>query len=225
MGNCDISSERVLKKNMLLWFFTLDRVWFFLIVDIFKRKAHTHAGIYYCIIVIVCRESDKDCIMKADTQTWLVKLQSLLPLLGHRNWILITDSAYPFQNSSGIETVFTEQNHLTVLETVFHLIEDSMHVRAEVLLDQELEYVNELDAPGIGQYRTALYSLFENCDVMIEPHEDIIRRIDLAGQTFKVLLLKTTMTIPYTSVFLRLDCAYWNDAAEERLRQRLLQEV
>jgi hypothetical protein len=36
------------------------------------------------------------------------------------------------------------------------------------------------------------------------------------------LIVKTDMTIPYTSVFFELDCGYWNAGAEERLRQAIL---
>jgi hypothetical protein len=33
-----------------------------------------------------------------------------------------------------------------------------------------------------------------------------------------VLVLKTRLTIPYTSVFIRLECGYWSADAEKRLR-------
>jgi hypothetical protein len=36
------------------------------------------------------------------------------------------------------------------------------------------------------------------------------------------LIVKTDMTIPYTSVFFELDCGYWNAEAEQRLRQAML---
>ena len=37
------------------------------------------------------------------SSNWQTKLHQQLPLLGHRNWILIVDSAYPLQVSPGIE--------------------------------------------------------------------------------------------------------------------------
>jgi hypothetical protein len=46
-----------------------------------------------------------------------------------------------------------------------------------------------------------------------------------AGNTFHILILKTTLTVPYTSVFLRLDCKYWSDAAEDQLRQAMKDRV
>ena len=43
---------------------------------------------------------------------WRVKVQQELPLLGHRNWIMIVDSAYPLQVSPGIETIETGMDQL-----------------------------------------------------------------------------------------------------------------
>jgi len=53
------------------------------------------------------------------------------------------------------------------------------------------------------------------------PHEQIISKLDEAGKTFHILVLKTRMTIPYTSVFLRLDCGYWSDDQEKHLREKM----
>jgi len=52
-------------------------------------------------------------------------------------------------------------------------------------------------------------------------HEKIISLLDQAGQTFRVLIVKTNMTLPYTSVFLQLDCGYWSADAEQRLRKAM----
>jgi hypothetical protein len=41
------------------------------------------------------------------------------------------------------------------------------------------------------------------------------------GAAFRVLILKTTLAIPYTSVFVNPDCAYWSADAERRLRASL----
>jgi hypothetical protein len=85
-----------------------------------------------------------------------------------------------------------------------------------VYTDQELKFVDEQDAPGISSYRAWLTQLLGNVSVL--PHEEIISKLDRAGQTFRVLVVKSNMTMPYTSVFFELDCAYWNADAEKRLR-------
>jgi len=53
------------------------------------------------------------------------------------------------------------------------------------------------------------------------PHERIIHELDQCARLFKILVIKTGMTIPYTSVFFELDCGYWNAEAEERVRQAM----
>jgi len=49
----------------------------------------------------------------------------------------------------------------------------------------------------------------------------MIATVAEASQHFHVLVLKTTLTVPYSSVFIRLDCKYWSDDAEKRLRARM----
>jgi len=39
-------------------------------------------------------------------------LNKLLPLMGHRNWIAIVDSAYPLQCCQGIETIVSNKDQL-----------------------------------------------------------------------------------------------------------------
>ena len=53
------------------------------------------------------------------------------------------------------------------------------------------------------------------------PHDEIISKLDHAARMFSILIVKSTMTIPYTSVFIELDCGYWNADAEARLRSRI----
>jgi hypothetical protein len=53
------------------------------------------------------------------------------------------------------------------------------------------------------------------------PHDKLIARVDDASRQFQVLVLKTNMTIPYSSVFLQLNCKYWSDDAEARLRAKM----
>lgn len=52
-----------------------------------------------------------------------------------------------------------------------------------------------------------------------QQHREIIDKLDQDAKSFNVLLLKTDMAIPYTSVFLELDCGYWDSAKEARLRK------
>lgn len=154
-------------------------------------------------------------------QMWKRKVREALPLLGHRNWIVIADAAYPWQTAPGIETIATEDDQLAVVAEVLSALATTTHVKPTIYLDKELDFVAEADAPGITQYRDTLKKQLEGRVVKTEPHEEIIKKLDAAGQTFHVLLLKTRHTQPYTSVFLQLECGYWSEAAEKRLRAAL----
>ena len=152
---------------------------------------------------------------------WQARLNQQLPLLGHRNWILIVDSAYPLQTSPGIETIETNASQLAVTKAVLAAIDHSIHIRPVVYLDAELPYVPEQDYSGIGAYREELKRSLVGRPVNSLLHDQILRKIDEAGKTYKILVLKTTMTTPYTSVFIQLDCRYLDDAGEQKLRQAM----
>jgi hypothetical protein len=154
--------------------------------------------------------------------TWQQAVHDTIPLYGHRNWIVIADSAYPAQSRDGIETIVSNGDQLDVVRRVLASLSASRHVKPIVYTDKELEFVPESDAPGISQYRRNLAGLLGGQQVNAMPHEQIIAKLDDAGKTFRVLIIKTTMTIPYTSVFLQLDCAYWNADAERRLREAMI---
>lgn len=95
------------------------------------------------------------------------------------------------------------------------------HVQPIIYTDKELAAVAEADAPGIGAYRAGLSGLLEGQPVQVLPHEEIIAKLDEAGKTFNILLIKTPLALPCTSVFLQLECGYWNAGAEQRLREAL----
>ena len=152
---------------------------------------------------------------------WHRRLAEAMPLLGHRNWILVVDSAYPLQISPGIETIDTNASHLDVLRAVMKAIDHSIQVRPEIFTDAELPFISDSDAPGASAYREQIAELFRDDDVRSRPHEKLLSDLDEAGRTYHVLVLKTNMTIPYTSVFIRLDCKYRSEDQERNLRLRM----
>jgi hypothetical protein len=151
---------------------------------------------------------------------WKRLLEERLPLFGHRNWIVVADAAYPAQSRPGIETVFSGLSQQATIETVLARLRYCRHVHPVVHVDRELNFVEERDAPGIDGYRQWLISALEGLPVNSVPHEEIIARLDQAAQMFFILIVKSTMTIPYTSVFIELDCGYWDGEREARLRSR-----
>ena len=149
---------------------------------------------------------------------WEEILKNRLQLYGHRNWLVIADSAYPAQSRQGIETILSNEDQVTVLAKTISILHECKHVTPNIYTDKELSFVSDKDAPGINSYREQLGTLCSGYEVSALMHEEIISRLDRAGEMFQILLVKTNMRIPYTSVFFELDCGYWNAQAEERLR-------
>ena len=157
----------------------------------------------------------------AATPDWNKRLTAAMPLLGHRNWILVVDSAYPLQTAPGIGTIETNATQLDVARAVLSEIENSIQVRPVIYMDAELPFISDSDAPGASAYRVEIAELLRKYPVQSQRHEKLILDIDEAGKTFHILVLKTNMTIPYTSLFIRLDCKYWSADQEKNLRMKM----
>jgi len=185
----------------------------------------------------------------AKPAAWRAILADRLATFGHRNWIAIVDSAYPAQTSPGVETIVTRAGHLEVVAAVLKQVTRARHVTPRVYLDAELEHVPPADAPGVQGYRVALAKLLADAGKPPQsppadspdaspaappaasaaqpirplrlPHAEIIDKLDAAGAKFRVLVLKTNLAVPYSSVFIELDCGYWTPAAEKRLREKM----
>ena len=148
---------------------------------------------------------------------WTETLKKTVPLFGHRNWIVVADAAYPAQARPGIETIVAAGEHIDVVQTVFDAIANTAHLRANIYLDLELGFVPEADAPGVSEYRNNLESIIGGRAAGSLGHEEIIAKLDQCAELFKVLIIKTRLTVPYSSVFFELGCGYWTKEAEERL--------
>lgn len=79
------------------------------------------------------------------------------------------------------------------------------------LLDEQL-------VPGVDRFKAQIDSILGNLPVQQVPHEAVFRKMDETTKLFHVLVIKTEGTIPYSSVFIELDCAYWNAGHEKLLR-------
>ena len=157
----------------------------------------------------------------AHAASWQMQLNHMLPLLGHRNWILIVDSAYPLQTSPGIQTIETGASLPEVTRLVLSAVDHSIHVRPDVFMDAELPFVPEQDAPGVSRFRGQIKTVLGDRKVTSLPHAQLLQLVGSAGTAYTILVLKTTEAVPYTSVFLRLNCRYWSDDAEARLREAM----
>ncbi len=183
------------------------------------------------LLVTGCKEEREDkedeaaeakgsqaAVMPTVAPFWEATLLAELPSLGHRNWVVVADAAFPLQISPGMEVVVSNEDHFAVLEKVLKALGQTKHVRAKVYLDKELDYVPEALAPGMDACRKRLKDMLAGLDAKPVLHEELIARMDQVAKTFKILMIKTNLTLPYTTVFMELDCGYWGPDAEAKMR-------
>lgn len=140
--------------------------------------------------------------------SWDAKLDSMMPYLGHRNWIVVADMAYPLQSGSGITTLYADEPYEQVVAKVKGLVDKYPHVFAHVYNDAELSYISEKDMPGVDALRAKMKEICGD-EVVSVRHEDLIARLDEAGKLYSVVIIKTPLTMAYTTTFFELDCKYW----------------
>lgn len=157
---------------------------------------------------------------KAETSSWKEELKNQLPYLGHRNWIVITDMAYPLQTQPGIKTFVAEESYVDILRFVYNEIEESSHIKATIYQDKELSFLSDEDAEGVENLKEEMKNLLGN-HVITMPHEDLIDRLDEVSKMFSVMIIKSKLTIPYTTTFFELDCNYWDGRRQNRLQERM----
>jgi L-fucose mutarotase/ribose pyranase (RbsD/FucU family) len=148
-------------------------------------------------------------------------LAKKLPLMGHRNWVVITDAAYPLQTQPGITTLTTKLRQLDAIRLVLSVFGKSDHVRPFAYRDAELDFLTEEQLPGIQAFRDKLAKILRHTEGKSLLHDEIITKLNEAGKQFEVLVIKTDSLLPYTSIFLQLECAYWDANREKKLRQNI----
>lgn len=151
---------------------------------------------------------------------WKQTLHEMMPLLGHRNWIVVTDMAYPLQTNPGVVTLdATSDEFSTVLRTVMSELAALPHVFPHVYRDSEQLRLDENLCQGITAYRAEIdAALGAGADMKEVDHEKLILRLDEVSRLYRVVIIKSGLTIPYTSLFFELDCRYWDAAREAAIR-------
>ncbi|MGA2531576.1 MAG: RbsD/FucU domain-containing protein [Candidatus Aminicenantales bacterium] len=186
------------------------------------------------VLAVSCKEDKEDKEEKENeamsrtapqanslAESWEAKFCAALPALGHRNWVVVADAAFPLQISPGMEVVVSGEDHFAVLDKVLKALGQSKHVRPKIYLDKELDFVPEELAPGMDACRKRLKGMLAAYEAKPVLHEELIARMDQVARTFRILMIKTNLTLPYTTVFLELDCGYWGPDAEAKMREKM----
>lgn len=156
-----------------------------------------------------------------ESKIWQKQLDEILPYYGHRNWILVTDMAFPKQSSNGIRYINTNENLTGVLQQVLDKLSKSEHIKPVIYTDKELAFITEKQAKGINKLRNTILQLTKEWSSETLLHEDVFGKLNESSNLFETLVLKTNCTIPYSSVFIYLDCKYWNEVNETTLRNAM----
>ncbi len=177
-------------------------------------------------VMLLALVSLTGCQSMNSSAAWKGTVKRDLPLYGDRNWIAIVDSAYPDQSKAGVTTIVANGGMFSTLKYVLAKIAKAPNIRPVAYTDRELNYVTDEQTPGISAYRQKLDAMLAAAGVPHEQrmHINSIDRLNTDGKLFKILIIKTNLTMPYTSVFIHLKCGYWTDADENALRAAMQQK-
>lgn len=71
-----------------------------------------------------------------------------------------------------------------------------------------------------GKSETGVFdAVLTSDEVTLVPHEELIVRLDKVSSLCRVVIIKTPLTLPYTSTFFELDCGYWDAEREAAIRR------
>ncbi len=185
-------------------------------VDIFHFKR--------ALLLIICTLALGACTSQSSAD-WKSEVAGELPLLGHRNWVLIVDAAYPLQSSSSINTIVADEDIVQVAQEVLRQIEAAPHIKPIVYQDREFAYMRNEWSDGCQELRASLNRVVEPYNPQVILHDDIFGKLDAASQLFNVMVIKTACTVPYSSIFIELDCGYWQADYEEALRHSMTADI
>lgn len=191
-----------------------------------KRYWFITACLSACLLLPACAPEKSGTDIPFRTPgAWQKVLREKLPLLGHRNWIVVTDMAYPLQSRPGITTLYAAEPYPEVLKEVKERLEKAPHVSAVVYQDRELYFLQEEDCPGITRLKDEMRESLPPGGIQRVAHDRLIARLDSVSNRFEVVIIKTSLTIPYTSTFFELDCRYWNGGKQAALNARIKKVV
>lgn len=156
------------------------------------------------------------------SSNWMEELRTILPFVGHRNWLLIVDKAFPAQSAPGMKYIDTRQELLPTLKDVLNEISrNASHLKPIIYTDLELQYMTENLSSGIEDFRNKIYDSVKDFEVKTLLHEEVFAKLKEASELFEVIVLKTETLKPYTSIFIELDCGYWSSESEKELRENM----
>jgi D-ribose pyranose/furanose isomerase RbsD len=152
---------------------------------------------------------------------WKAAVNRHTSQLGYRNWIVIAEASFPALNRTGIGQVSANVEIPEALDYVLKIIDESQNVKPAIYFTKESQVIENNQAPGMDQLRERLAISIRSMETTKVEQDSLIAILQDVNRSFDVLIVRTTSTLPYSSVFLELQPGYWDAEAEEKLRQRM----
>ena len=151
------------------------------------------------------------------------KIAPNLLQLGARNWVVVADPAYPLPAGVGVVSITVPSNTVDTFREVLDLLEIEGAVVPRVWVSHELSVVPEERAPGISRHRQELEKLLLGRFNYAVNSRVIDMQLTQAAKDFRILYIRTSSRLPYSSIAIELDSGYWNSDAEAEVQQRVQQ--
>lgn len=152
---------------------------------------------------------------------WMEAIDTEIQTLGSFNWIVIADSTFPALATKDAHILVAPARIPFVLDTTIQSIESSGHVKPRIYATRESLELSERYAPGVKQYREAVKSALAGRKIIHLPSRSIDRLLVDAGSQYRILIIKTESTLPYSSIYLELESGYWDSQSETALRKHM----
>ena len=153
--------------------------------------------------------------------SWLSNVDQEVHKLGSFNWVIVADPSFPALSRSGIVTVTTPVSTPEALHGVLQSIDSHSHVRPRIHLTREASALVEDETPGINQFIAARDHVIDSRETITLTNNALNLLITDARKNYRILVIKTTTNLPYTSIFMELESGYWDGESETALRKRM----
>ena len=155
---------------------------------------------------------------------WAGLLGPELRAMGYRNWVVVADAAFPVYSRRGVRTLVVDGEIPELVDGVVQSVESVQNVTPRVYVAREMRHVPNDRAPGIDEHRKQLDKALHGHPMREMDYRSLSLMLEESTKTFSVLVLKTRTALPYTSVFIEMDTAYWDGESERDLQERLREE-
>lgn len=164
------------------------------------------------------------CGTPASRSPWASVLDAELQAMGYRNWIVVGDASFPVHSRRGVRTLVMDGEIPEVVDGVLQSLDGAQRVAPRIFLARELRHIPNDRAPGIDAYRKELEKALHGYPPREMEYRSLSLMLEDSNKTFSILVLKTKTALPYASVFIELDNAYWDVESEREMRRKMEEE-